>query len=134
MHSPNISRSMLPPLRRIPGTALIAVGMTLLGMAMCWPKLPAITAMALVALGATEVTLSRYGGTRVAAVVVLLHAATYGGLYALFIGATLAAAATSPAGGIGTSTVLDLIFSTIPAAAALRRICVGIESQLLSER
>jgi hypothetical protein len=120
--------------KRISGTTLIAAGMTLLGLAMCWPNLPVITAMALVALGATEVTLARYSGTRMAAAVLLLHAATYGGLYALFIGATLAAAATSPAGGISISTVLDLSISTIPAAAALRRICVGIESQLISER
>jgi hypothetical protein len=134
VHLPNTSRAMRPVLTRISGSAFIAVGMTLLGLAMCWPNLPVITAVALVALGATEVTLARYGGTRMAAAVLLLHAATYGGLYALFIGATLAAAATSPAGGISVSTVLDLSFSTIPAAAALRRICACIASQLLSER
>jgi hypothetical protein len=108
--------------------------MTLLVSAMVWPNIPAITAMALVALGATDITLVRYRGTTALAPILLLHAVTYGGLYALFIGAALAAVASQPTGGLGAALILDLAASTVPAAATLRHIYTGIGSHLISER
>src|SRR5688572_33349218 len=87
------------PMRFIPkpnrGAALIAVGMSMLLLAVFLPALPAITAMSLVALGTTEVTLTRFRDTPALVPVMLVHAATYGGLYAVFIGAALHAASMS---------------------------------------
>jgi hypothetical protein len=70
----------------------IGVGLAILLAAMLCPGLPAVTGMALVALGTTQVTLARFRGTAAIVPVTFLHLATYGGLYALFVGATLHAA------------------------------------------
>ena len=112
------------------GPTLIAAGMSILLLAIWSPSLPAVTAMSLVALGATDVTLSRFRGTPALLPIILLHAITYGGLYATFLGATLHAATQSSGAGVGIPTLLDLVASTIPAVAAVRRIAVGLRSEL----
>ena len=94
------------------------------------PSLPAVTAMSLVALGATDVTLKRFRGTPALLPIILLHAITYGGLYAMFLGATLHAATTSSVSALDMRSLLDLTVSTIPVAAGVRRIAIGLRSEL----
>ena len=108
------------------GPALLAVGMSILFLGICFPGLPAITGMSLVALGATEVTLRRFRGTCVLVPVMLIHSTTYGGLYAVFVGSALHAVTLSTAAGLGMTTLLDLAASTLPAAAVVRRIVVSL--------
>jgi hypothetical protein len=103
--------------------------MALLLTAICWPWVPAITAMALVALGATDVTLARFRGSPALAPILLLHAVMYGGLYALCLGAALDAATASLATRPGYPVAFDLVASALPAAAALRRIFSALRSQ-----
>jgi hypothetical protein len=112
------------------GPTLIAIGMSILLLAVWSPSLPAVTAMSLVALGATDVMLTRFRGTPALLPIILLHAITYGGLYAVFLGATLHAASSSSTTALDLRSLLDLAASTFPAAAAARRIFVSLRSQL----
>jgi hypothetical protein len=98
---------------------LIVAGLLVLVAAAWRPAVPAVTGMALVALGATGATIARFRGTAALAPVSLAHLAIYGGLYALFVGAELHAAARANA-GIGLAVVIDLAASVWPMAAATR--------------
>jgi hypothetical protein len=113
------------------GTALIAAGMVLLLAAVYLPRMPAVTAMALVALGATDVTLARFRGSPAIVPILVLHAVIYGGLYALFLGAVLDVATASSATSLGHPIAFDLAASTLPAAASLRRMATALRSQFL---
>ena len=77
--------------------------------------------MAIIAVGAMELTLARFRATPVLFPVLIVHGATYLGLYGLFIGATLHAASLSAAAGLSTWAVLDLAISVAPMAVVLRR-------------
>lgn len=90
--------------------------------------------MALVALGATDVTLARFRGTPAMVPILFLHATTYGGMYAVFVGAALDAATSSSAAGLGLPTALDLVASILPAAAMVRRIGIAVRAPLLPKR
>ncbi|MEX2092022.1 MAG: hypothetical protein WD971_05060, partial [Pirellulales bacterium] len=68
--------------------------------------------------GATGATVARFRETPALVPVLVLHVAIYGGMYALFVGATLHAAARSDA-GIGLPAAIDLAASLGPVAAAL---------------
>jgi hypothetical protein len=102
----------------IHGPALIAAGLLVLLAAVWWPAVPTMTAMTLVAFGATGATLARFRGRAAAVPVLILHLAVYGGLYVLFVGATLHASAQANA-GIGLPATIDLAASLGPAAATL---------------
>lgn len=110
------------------GASLIAVGLALLLAAACLPLVPTVTAMACVALGATDVTLARFRGAPSIVPILVLHATTYGGLFALFVGAALDATAKTSTGTLNVPLALDLAASTLPAAAALRRIGTALRS------
>jgi hypothetical protein len=112
LHTPTISHSAQWP------AALIAAGLSVLLAAAWWPVLPAVTGMAIVALGATEATLARFRGSPALLPVLVVHLAVYGGLYALFVGAMLHAAAQADA-GIGLAAAIDLTASIWPAAIAI---------------
>jgi hypothetical protein len=103
------------------GPLLIALGLTFLTAAMLWRGVPAVTAMALVAFGATSVTLARFRRTPAILPIMLAHLAIYGGLYALFIGATLHAAAR-PGTGLSGIAIVDLALSGCLFAIALERV------------
>ncbi len=121
------------PIREgLSGSTLIAAGVGILLLAIGLPGVPLVTAMSLVALGTTDVTLTRFRGAPVLVPALLLHTIVYGGLYSMFIGATLHAVTESSAEGLGLPTMVDLIASTIPAAAALRNIVLGLRSQLVA--
>jgi len=100
---------------------VIAVGLASLILAMLWPGMPAVSAMALVALGATSVTLARFRGTPALVPVMLLHLTIYGSLYALFVGATLHAAATRSVDGLNLFAAADLAASALPMAIVTAR-------------
>ncbi len=87
-----------------------------------WPGAPVVTAMAIIALGATYAAIDRYNRGTLMLPVVILQATTYAALYGLFIGATLHAGATRPTASLSGWTLLDLAFSTIPMAVALQHI------------
>ena len=122
VRSPSIRTvKILPAAERAP--ILIAIGLAMLLAAAWWPAIPVITAMSILGLGATDATLVRYRGTPALVPIVLLHAATYVGLYGLFIGATLHAAGTVSPAGLGLWSALDLAASAFPMAIAMQ--CVG---------
>jgi hypothetical protein len=114
------------------GTTLIAGGTALLLVSVCRPQMPAVTAMALVALGATDVTLARFRWSPAVVPILVLHATTYGGLFALFVGAVLDAAARSSSSTLSFPLALDLAASTLPAAVALRRIGTALRSHRMA--
>ena len=112
---------------RIPETALpfgpkaIAAGLTILTVALVLPGVPAVTGMALVALGATSATLAQFRRTTAFVPVMLAHLAIYGGLYALFVGAAFHASAARSGAGVDALTVLDVALSICPLAIALEQ-------------
>ena len=95
------------------GPALVAIGLAALIVVAVWPSIPATTAMALVALGATRATLARPHGP----VVVMLHTATYAMLYAVFFGAALHLMATRT--GPDPWRACDLVVSVWPMTLAV---------------
>jgi hypothetical protein len=104
-----------------PGSAAIAAGLAILAAAMLWPGVPAVTALSLVVLGATDATLARFRGKAVILPIALTHLFIYGSLYALFVGAALHAASHWGA-GLNALAILDLAFSICPLAVALERV------------
>ena len=97
---------------------LIAVGLAVLLAAAWWPAVPVVTAMALVAFGATGATLARFRGRPALLPVLLVHLAIYGALYALFVAATLHASTQGNA-PVGLPAAIDLAVSVWPAVAAV---------------
>lgn len=97
---------------------LIGTGLLLLFASVSWPMLPTVTGMTLIGLGATGATAERFRGTPALVPVLVVHMAIYGGLYALFVGATLHAAARTNA-GIGFLAAIDLAASLGPVTAVL---------------
>jgi hypothetical protein len=104
-----------------PGSAPIAAGLAILAAAILSPGVPAVTGMALVALGATIATTRRFRSPATIVPAMMLHLATYGSLYALFLGATLHAA-TQSGSRLSIFNILDLALSICPLAVALERV------------
>jgi hypothetical protein len=116
------------------GSALIGAGLAILFAATWWPNAPILTAVALITLGATQLTLARFHGMPAFVPLVVLHAATYFTLYALFVCATLHAVTASTASGMSGWTALDLAASVFPMAIALKRIASSLWQSTLSRR
>lgn len=104
------------------GPAFIAVGLAVLLVSTWLPALPVVTAMALLTLGATDVTAQRFRGSPGYIPVMLLHATTYSALYGLFIAATLHAAGRVPNTPVSFTVILDIAASMLPILTALRHI------------
>jgi len=103
------------------GPVLIGAGLLVLLAAIMWPVLPGVTAMAVVALGATGVTVARYRGRPAEVPLLILHLAVYGGLYAVFVGAAIHAAAQRPQDGLGALlSACDVAVSLWPIGLACR--------------
>jgi hypothetical protein len=102
------------------GPALIGVGLAALVAAMVVPGVPAVAAMAVVTLGATGVFVERYRGAAGLVPMLLAHLMVYSSMYALFVGATLHAAATTTAGGVTVVESVDLVVSMLPIVMAWR--------------
>jgi hypothetical protein len=101
------------------GPCLIAVGLVVLIAAGWIPSLPVVTAMAVLALGATGATLVRFQGASSLRPIMLLHAATYATLYVLFAGAVLHAPSSV---GLSRWAQFDLAASILPMALAAQRL------------
>jgi hypothetical protein len=110
--------------------SLIAVGLAFLIAGSWMPALPVVTAMAILALGATNATIARFSSSPSLVPVALLNAATYLALYGLFIGATLYAATAASTASVSAWTVLDLAASTLPMAAVLHRTMRALRQKL----
>jgi hypothetical protein len=102
--------------------------MGILSGAMLWPCIPAVTAMAIVTLGATIVTLVRIRGSTGILPIMLIHLAVYGSLYALFVGESLHAAAMGPGSSNQIIAMMDLIVSICPMAITLDRMRCELRS------
>lgn len=101
------------------GPALIAVGLAVLMLSTWWPCAPVVSAMALLALGATYATLARFGHHPALRTILAVHIVVYAGLYALYVGA-VCHAADSAMGGWSLARTADLAASIWPMLAALR--------------
>jgi hypothetical protein len=78
--------------------------------------------MALVTLGATVATVDRLSGQPWAGLVFAGHAFVYGGLYFLFVGATLSSAAMARGSALSIGTCLDLVASVGLMGLSARRL------------
>jgi|tagenome__1003787_1003787.scaffolds.fasta_scaffold20910927_2 hypothetical protein len=107
------------------GPFLIATGLALLLASIVFPVIPAVTAMAILTVGATEATLARYRYSPALPTIMLVHAPTYFSLYATFIAATLYVPVGLPAHTLSVRLALDLVASIPFMAIALRRIVVA---------
>lgn len=90
--------------------------------------------MALIALGATEITLARFRGTIGFLPVIILHGTVYASLYALFIGARLVAAGHSTGPTFGHPAALDVVTSVIPAVLVTGRLAIGLRQSISSKQ
>jgi hypothetical protein len=100
---------------------LISIGLVILVAAAYWPSAPVVTAIAIIALGSTEVIVSRFRGSVAALPIIVLHGMTYVALYSLFVGARLHVPAVAPPLSVNNLS-LDLAASTFPMTVALNRI------------
>lgn len=110
----------------------MGTGLILLIAAGVWPQAPIVSAMALIALGATDATIERYRGQACFTPWLILHCLTYSSLYALFFCASFVKAGSSFV--VSYAHVLDLLASTFFMAIALRRVLVAFQQQDTSRR
>ena len=114
-----------------PGPLWVGAGLMLMIAGALFPNAPIVTGIALIALGTTEVVISRQSASPRSAGILLLHGTTYAMLYVLFVGARL----HTPGGlsaPLSQLTMLDLFVSTIPMAVACRRIVASLRGSVLS--
>jgi hypothetical protein len=119
MSVPLKTRAMLLRLGRN-GPFWIAAGIAGLLAACCWPHLPVLTGMSLVALGATLEGGARYGQVSRLRPLIAVHAVVYANLYLVFVGAVCHAALTGPRHGLSWTQGIDLLVSVAPMVVAGR--------------
>lgn len=115
------------------GPLVASAGLAILAATLCFPAVPAVTAMALVAWGATSLTVARFRATPALPLVCTAHLAIYGLLYSLFVGASLHAAVAHAHGKIGLVTTLDVVVSVVPMLAAAQIAVTAIISRSTTE-
>lgn len=118
----NPGRSSRLSLGAIGGPVWIAIGLLLMIAAAQFPGAPTVTAIAIIALGATDVMVSRFRGSPAVVPIMILHGMTYTLLYALFVGARLHPSPAALTLSVSVLAMLDLIASAFPMAIALKRI------------
>jgi hypothetical protein len=111
---------------------LIGVGLAILLAAAYWPSAPAVTAMAIIALGATDAMVSRFRDSAAALPIMVLHGLTYVLLYSIFVGARLHVLAAATTTGVNGLSMLDLAASSFPMTVALSRIFSCLRRSTLS--
>jgi hypothetical protein len=107
-------------------TAWIGVGLGVFILNAWSSAVPVVTAMSLVALGATTIAVERYRGKWLGEIVVVLNLVMYCGLYALFFGATLHRAASQVDHRLSVFAAIDLAASAFPLAVSLVRTCSAL--------
>jgi hypothetical protein len=110
------------------GPTLIAFGLTLLLASTIVPAVPAVTAMAIVAWGATQSSVARFGRSPALATVMLVHGGIYLSLYATFVCAVLYAPASTPQQALGWPAAFDLAMSVVPMSFALQAIGAALQT------
>jgi hypothetical protein len=113
--------------------AMIALGLGFLVAAAWWPAAPAVTAMALVALGATALALPRLLQLQFAPVLIMAHLIVYGSLYFLFVGAVRHGATAGAQLGWHFWQSLDVAASVGPMAWAVGSALAAIFSRKSGE-
>jgi hypothetical protein len=111
---------------------LIGSGLAILLASAFWPGAPVVTAMAIIALGSTDVMVARYRSSVTAFPIVVLHGMAYVLLYSLFVGARLHLPTAAPSSGVNNLSMLDLAVSAFPMAVALSRFCNILRKLTLS--
>jgi hypothetical protein len=101
---------------------LLAAGLVGLVVGAYFPAAPVLTAMALVTLGATVITVDRFAGRPPAGLTFAGHAFVYGSLYFLFVGAVLPSAAFARGSVLSIGLWLDLAASIGLMAISARRL------------
>jgi hypothetical protein len=104
------------------GPWFIAAGLSMLLACVLCPVIPAVTAMAIVTLGATLATLVRFRQSPAIATLMLLHAAVYLSLYVTFVCAVLYKPVEAYSHALSVFTALDLAASIVPIALALQAV------------
>jgi hypothetical protein len=99
-------------------TWLIGAGLVVLLAQTIWPALPALTAVAMIALGATNATIGRWLDNANLCRHLILSAVIYASLYLLFVGAVLDAAARTSFGRLELPQTMDLVMSVVVMAIA----------------
>ena len=107
-------------------TACIGLGLALQIAATWWPIAPVVTALALVALGATSATVSRLANNRAAAPLLLAHLAIYSLLYVVYVGAVWHGAHSGARQGWHFWQWLDVALSFAPMFVSLRLVYVAL--------
>ena len=102
------------------GALMIAIGLTVLLIAVVWPGFPAVTGLALLVMGATIALILRFRCSPVLPAITTAHLLVYSALYLLFVGAVFHAAFAKPGGGVTLLQCADLGLSVIPMVAAMR--------------
>jgi hypothetical protein len=113
-------------------SAFIAIGLLVLIIASAWPQAPVVSAMALIALGATELSIERFLNKGTFAACLLVHCLTYGTLYTLFVCVELGKADISLAAP-NPVVAFDFLASLVPMTVAMRRILVAFHQHSASE-
>ena len=116
------------------GEIYIGLGLVIMIAAAWWPGAPLVTAIAIIAMGATDAMASRFRTSSTAVPVMVLHGMTYALLYALFVGARLHTHAAAPSAGLDGFVMFDLIASAFPMAIALKRISSFLWQSTLSRQ
>lgn len=114
--------------------ALIGIGLAVLVTAAWWPNALVLTAMAIITLGASDSTISRFRDTPSFVPLLLLHGTTYGALYVLFLGATLNAASSATSVRAPSWLMLDFAASAFPVSLAMRRIATAVRQSITPTR
>jgi hypothetical protein len=112
--------------------ARVVAGLGLLLVTMAAPSFPACTGMALVALGATAMTIERLGHSPARGPALLAHAFVYIAIYLLFVGATLDAAARYER-GLSAIARLDLSISVLLMTSFIVSLAANIRRSLSTE-
>jgi hypothetical protein len=116
------------------GETYIGLGLVILIAFAWWPGAPLVTAIAIIAMGATDTMASRFRASTAAVPIMVLHGTTYALLYALFVGARLHTHAAAPSTTVSGFVVFDLIASAFPMAIALKRISGSLWQSTPSRR
>lgn len=116
------------------GPPLMIAGLAVLILVAAIPPVPAVTALSILTLGATNVTIDRFRNSPAIVHALLLHVATYASLYALFIGATLHMIAGSHGGSMGITEAADLAASIAVMAVSVRRVAVALRPHFEPQR
>jgi hypothetical protein len=114
------------------GPFWIAAGIALLLAASCWPGLPMLTSVSIVAMGATLAVAARFGRAGRFRPLIAAHAVVYANLYVVFVGAVCHAALTGPRYGLSWLQGVDLLVSVVLMVVAARLALValaGIEAR-----